>query len=45
VSQLFLKKDVLFRPAGGGISCRVNDRVTFVNDTMYAVRVQTGRFT
>jgi len=30
VCECFVKKDGFFRPAGGGISCRVNDRVTRV---------------
>jgi hypothetical protein len=29
--KCFVKQDVFFRPAGGEISCRVNDRVSCVN--------------
>jgi hypothetical protein len=53
--QLFCKKDGICRPAGGGISCRLNDCVSRVSlcflcynvldDTTYAVDVQTVRFT
>jgi hypothetical protein len=35
--KFFVKKDGFFRPAGGGISYRVNDRVSRVNDRSYAV--------
>jgi hypothetical protein len=38
---MFVNKDVQFRPAGGGISCRVNDRVRRVKNTTYAVGPQT----
>jgi hypothetical protein len=43
--QIFGEKDDFFRPARGGISCQVNDRVTPVNNRNYAARVQTGRLT
>jgi len=33
-----VKKHGIFRPVGGGISCRVNDRVTRVINRTYAVR-------
>jgi len=37
-----VKKHEIFRPAGGGISCRVNDRVTRVIDRRYTVGSQPG---
>ncbi len=43
VCKFFVKKDRIFRPAGGGISCRINDRVTRVNYTSYAVGVWTTK--
>jgi hypothetical protein len=35
--KFFVKKDGFFRPVGGEISCRVNDRVSRVTNTTYAV--------
>ena len=42
-SQLFGKKNGWFRPAGGKIPFPVSNRVTCVNNTTYAVRIQMGR--
>jgi len=44
-ANICVNKDGIFRPAGGGISCRVNDRVRRVIYRSYAVGMQTGRFT
>jgi len=41
----FLNKHEIFRPAGGDIRCHVSDRVPRVNNTRYAVAIQTGRLT
>jgi hypothetical protein len=38
--KFFVKKDGFFRPAGGGISYRVNNRVSRVINTSYAVTDQ-----
>jgi len=35
--NMFVKKNGIFRPAGGGISFQVSDRVTAVIDRTYAV--------
>jgi hypothetical protein len=40
--KCFVQNDGFFRPAGGGISCRVNDRVPPVIDTTYAVQAVTA---
>ena len=44
VYKCFVKKDGIFRPAGGGISCRINDRVTRVNTRTYAILREQGLF-
>jgi hypothetical protein len=41
--KFFVNKDGFFRPAGGGVTCRVNDRVTRVSYTTYAVRIVPAR--
>jgi len=40
---MFVTKNGIFRPAGGEISFRVCDRVSRINYTSYAVRIQMGR--
>jgi hypothetical protein len=32
ISIFLEKKDVRYRPAGGGVTCRINDRVTPVSE-------------
>jgi len=40
VSQIFVKKDVQFRPTGGDICFQTSDRVSPVIHTTYAVGIQ-----
>jgi len=37
-----VNKAGFFRPAGGGIACRVNDRVRRINNRTYAVEACSG---
>jgi hypothetical protein len=37
--SFFVKKDRLFRPAGGDVSFRVNDRVSHVNETWQEIMI------